>query len=263
MSQLAYRRVLLKLSGEALMGSEDYGIDPVVLNRLAREVIEAQHAGAEIALVIGGGNIFRGAGLAAGGMDRVTGDQMGVFDPGERREPVVRRAHQRRVLLASPGADDAIEVDSCLEVDGIHRKKPRAAFGGDAVGHVAGGMAGGEDGFDAGSDDRIAIEEAPAHIRVVVVVAQVRVQSALRRAFLGVPFINQRVTSTTPYTALISTKSAITSMVIVHLDGRLDWMVTQRNALLAWTGHTLSLSPRVNTSMVREMKDESERTNAD
>ena len=64
MSQLAYRRVLLKLSGEALMGNEDYGIDPLVLNRLAHEVIEAQQAGAEIALVIGGGNIFRGAGLA-------------------------------------------------------------------------------------------------------------------------------------------------------------------------------------------------------
>jgi len=73
----------------------------------------------------------------------------------------------------------------------------------------------------------------------------------LKRAFLGVPFVYQRVTSTTPYTALIATKSAITSMVIVHLDGRLDWMVTQRNALLAWTGHTLSLTPRVNTSMVR------------
>ncbi|KAL1586020.1 hypothetical protein WHR41_04795 [Cladosporium halotolerans] len=70
-----------------------------------------------------------------------------------------------------------------------------------------------------------------------------------RRALFGIPFIYQRITSTTPYTALISTKSAITSMVIVHLDGRLDWMVAQRNALLAWTGHTLSLSPRVNTSM--------------
>lgn len=79
MSSLAYRRVLLKLSGEALMGDEDYGIDPKVLNRLAREVIEAREAGAEIALVIGGGNIFRGAGLAAGGMDRVTGDQMGML----------------------------------------------------------------------------------------------------------------------------------------------------------------------------------------
>ncbi len=79
MSNLAYRRVLLKLSGEALMGDEDYGIDPKIITRLAREVMEAQQAGAEIALVIGGGNIFRGAGLAAGGMDRVTGDQMGML----------------------------------------------------------------------------------------------------------------------------------------------------------------------------------------
>ena len=76
---LAFRRVLLKLSGEALMGDEDYGIDPKVLGRLAREVIEAQQAGAEVALVIGGGNIFRGAGLAAAGMDRVTGDLMGML----------------------------------------------------------------------------------------------------------------------------------------------------------------------------------------
>ena len=74
-----YKRVLLKLSGEALMGDEDYGIDPKVIGRLAREVIEAREAGVEIALVIGGGNIFRGAGLAAGGMDRVTGDQMGML----------------------------------------------------------------------------------------------------------------------------------------------------------------------------------------
>ncbi|MCL7714291.1 UMP kinase [Stenotrophomonas mori] len=79
MSQLAYQRILLKLSGEALMGDEDYGIDPKIINRLAREVIEAQQAGAEVALVVGGGNIFRGAGLAAGGMDRVTGDHMGML----------------------------------------------------------------------------------------------------------------------------------------------------------------------------------------
>ncbi|KFA09107.1 uridylate kinase, partial [Xanthomonas vasicola pv. musacearum NCPPB 4380] len=55
------------------MGDGDYGIDPKVINRLAHEVIEAQQAGAQVALVIGGGNIFRGAGLAASGMDRVTG----------------------------------------------------------------------------------------------------------------------------------------------------------------------------------------------
>ena len=79
MSKLTHRRILLILSGEALMGDEDYGIDPKVIHRLAAEVMEAQQAGAEIALVVGGGNIFRGAGLAAGGMDRVTGDHMGML----------------------------------------------------------------------------------------------------------------------------------------------------------------------------------------
>jgi len=76
---LSYRRVLLKLSGEALMGKGDYGIDPEVIRAMAREIMEAQRAGAQIGLVIGGGNIFRGAGLAAGGMDRVTGDHMGML----------------------------------------------------------------------------------------------------------------------------------------------------------------------------------------
>src|SRR5690606_36286212 len=79
MSQLQYRRVILKLSGEALMGDEYYGIDPKVSGRLAQEIIEAQQAGAEVGVVIGVGNIFRGAGLAAAGMDRVTGDQMGML----------------------------------------------------------------------------------------------------------------------------------------------------------------------------------------
>ena len=79
MSQLAYRRVLLKLSGEALMGDEDYGIDPKVIKAISSEVIEAQRAGAQIGVVIGGGNIFRGAGLAESGMDRVTGDHMGML----------------------------------------------------------------------------------------------------------------------------------------------------------------------------------------
>ena len=78
-SSLKYRRVLLKLSGEALMGREDYGIDPEVIRGMARDIIEAQRAGAQIGLVIGGGNIFRGAGLAAAGMDRVTGDHMGML----------------------------------------------------------------------------------------------------------------------------------------------------------------------------------------
>ena len=79
MTTLKYRRVLLKLSGEASMGDGDYGIDPNIINGLAKEIIEIQQAGAEVGVVIGGGNIFRGAGLAAGGMDRVTGDHMGML----------------------------------------------------------------------------------------------------------------------------------------------------------------------------------------
>ena len=76
---IRYSRILLKLSGEALMGDEPYGIDPKVLGRLADEIIEVVRAGVQVGVVIGGGNIFRGAGLAAAGMDRVTGDHMGML----------------------------------------------------------------------------------------------------------------------------------------------------------------------------------------
>ena len=78
-SPVGYRRVLLKLSGEALMGELDYGIEPSVIQRIAAEIATAQTSGVEIAIVIGGGNIFRGAGLARAGMDRVTGDYMGML----------------------------------------------------------------------------------------------------------------------------------------------------------------------------------------
>lgn len=74
-----YRRVLLKLSGEALMGDLDYGIEPTVIQRMAAEIAAVRERGVEIAIVIGGGNIFRGAGLARAGMDRVTGDYMGML----------------------------------------------------------------------------------------------------------------------------------------------------------------------------------------
>lgn len=74
-----YKRVLLKLSGEALMGSQDSGIDPDILNRVAEEVSELVELGVEVGVVIGAGNIFRGKGLADAGMDRVTGDHMGML----------------------------------------------------------------------------------------------------------------------------------------------------------------------------------------
>ncbi len=74
-----YKRVLLKLSGEALMGDLDYGIDAEMLKRVATEVTEVVNMGVEVALVVGGGNIFRGAGLVKSGIDRVTGDHMGML----------------------------------------------------------------------------------------------------------------------------------------------------------------------------------------
>ncbi len=74
-----YRRVLLKLSGEALMGEQSFGIDPAVINRLGEDIQMLKDRGVEVAVVVGGGNIFRGEGLAGAGMDRVTGDQMGML----------------------------------------------------------------------------------------------------------------------------------------------------------------------------------------
>ena len=78
-SDRLYSRIMLKLSGEALLGVEDYGIDPNVLTRIATEIRDLQALGVQIGVVIGGGNIFRGAGLARAGMDRVTGDHMGML----------------------------------------------------------------------------------------------------------------------------------------------------------------------------------------
>ncbi|MGH7391390.1 MAG: UMP kinase [Candidatus Rokuibacteriota bacterium] len=75
----AYRRIVLKLSGEALAGSQGYGIDPAVLERIAAETREVAVLGVQVAIVIGGGNIFRGVAASAGGMDRATADYMGML----------------------------------------------------------------------------------------------------------------------------------------------------------------------------------------
>jgi len=75
----AYRRIVLKLSGEALAGSQGYGIDPQMLVRMAAEIREVTTLGVQVAIVIGGGNIFRGIAASAGGMDRATADYMGML----------------------------------------------------------------------------------------------------------------------------------------------------------------------------------------
>ncbi len=78
-ADLKYKRVLLKLSGEQLMGEQSFGIDPVFLDKMAKEIAELVELGVEVGLVIGGGNIYRGAALSKAGMDRVTGDHMGML----------------------------------------------------------------------------------------------------------------------------------------------------------------------------------------
>ena len=75
----AYQRILLKLSGEALQGAEGFGIDPSILDRMAQEIKELVELGVQVGVVIGGGNLFRGAGLAKAGMNRVVGDHMGML----------------------------------------------------------------------------------------------------------------------------------------------------------------------------------------
>lgn len=101
---IVHRRILLKLSGEALMGEEDFGISPPVLNRVADELASLVQAGVQMGLVIGGGNIFRGAGLAGGGIDRVTADQMGmlatVMNAMAMQDALIKRDIPAKVLSA-------------------------------------------------------------------------------------------------------------------------------------------------------------------
>jgi uridylate kinase len=79
MSNPLYRRVLVKISGEALMGGASFGLDPATVDRVATEVVDLRAQGVEVALVVGGGNIFRGVQVAASGIDRATGDYMGML----------------------------------------------------------------------------------------------------------------------------------------------------------------------------------------
>lgn len=102
----AYRRILLKLSGEALMGDEGFGIDPKVLDRMAQEIKELVEMGIQVGLVLGGGNIFRGEGLAKAGMNRVVGDHMGmlatVMNGLAMRDALHRAFVQARLMSAIP-----------------------------------------------------------------------------------------------------------------------------------------------------------------
>lgn len=101
-----YQRILLKLSGEALMGEQNFGIDPKVLDRMALEIGQLVGIGVQVGMVIGGGNLFRGAALSAAGMERVTGDHMGmlatVMNALAMRDALERSNIRTRVMSAIP-----------------------------------------------------------------------------------------------------------------------------------------------------------------
>jgi uridylate kinase len=106
----AFRRVLLKLSGEALMGEHEYGLDPRRVDALAHEIVEVQAEGLEVAIVVGGGNIYRGMAAAAEGMDRATGDYAGML-------ATVLNALSLQDALERAGADT--RVLSALEIQKV------------------------------------------------------------------------------------------------------------------------------------------------
>ena len=128
------RRILVKLSGEVLLGGGDYGIDPAVLKRVAGEIRDVQQLGLQVAIVIGGGNLFRGAGLARAGMDRVTADQMGmlatVMNALALQDALEQQGLQARVM-------SAIRINEVCE-DFIRRRAVRHLEKGRAVIFAAG-----------------------------------------------------------------------------------------------------------------------------
>ena len=152
--QAVYQRVLLKLSGEALMGANQLGIDAHTLDRIAREVVDCVKFGVQVALVIGGGNLFRGATLQQAGLDRITGDYMGmlatimnalamrdalerldlttcimsaipvsgVVDPYDRRKAIYHLQRNRVVLFAAGTGNPLVTTDSAASLRAIEIK---------------------------------------------------------------------------------------------------------------------------------------------
>lgn len=129
-----YKRILLKLSGEALTGRENFGIDPKVLDQMALEIGQLVGIGVQVGLVVGGGNLFRGAALQAAGLDRVTGDHMGML------ATVMNALALRDALERS---NISTQVMSSIPMSGVvdhydRRKAIRALSNGDVVIFAAG-----------------------------------------------------------------------------------------------------------------------------
>lgn len=152
-----YKRVLLKLSGEALMGKGATSIDPPVLDRLAKEITEIHRLGVEVAIVIGGGNFFRGTALSEAGIDRITGDNMGML-------ATIMNALALRDAFEN--ADLPVRILSALEVGGVadqfHRRK--------ALHHLSQGRI---VIFAAGTGNPLATTDSAASLRGIQINADV------------------------------------------------------------------------------------------
>ena len=112
MTTAAYKRILLKLSGEALMGDDNYGINRGVIGRIVAEIADVSQSGIQVAVVIGGGNIFRGMTSAAGGMDRATADYMGML--ATVMNALALQDEMRRVGVVSR-VQSALRIDQVVE----------------------------------------------------------------------------------------------------------------------------------------------------
>ncbi|HHL19032.1 MAG TPA: UMP kinase [Thiothrix sp.] len=125
-THLKYKRILLKLSGEALMGDKSFGIDPEVIKAIAIELVQLQQAGLEIGIVIGGGNIFRGQGLANAGIDRTRADQMGmlatVMNSLAMQDACIKQGAECQVL-------SALSLDQACETYSASRARNHLAKG--------------------------------------------------------------------------------------------------------------------------------------
>lgn len=156
-----YQRILLKLSGEALIGSAGFGIDPQILNRMAEEIHEISSAGVQVGVVLGGGNLFRGAGLAKAGLDRVTGDHMGML-------ATVMNALAMQAALVRIGLD--ARVMSALRMDQVCEDFSRRR----AVSHL-------EKGriviFAAGTGNPFFTTDSAASLRAIEVNAQLMLKA--------------------------------------------------------------------------------------
>ncbi len=156
-----YRRILLKLSGEALMGGEPCGIDPEILERLAAEVRDLVSRGVQVALVIGGGNIFRGAVLAARGMDRSVGDQIGML-------ATVINALAMQDALDRQGV--AVRVLSALAIDQVGEPYERHR----AIRHLEAGRA---VIFAAGTGNPLFTTDSAASLRAIEIKADLLIKA--------------------------------------------------------------------------------------